>query len=72
MKGGGEATHLFRGAPPVRGWSKYQETVAAWTLCGIKRKWVHGAFLALPAVTEDASQVSCRFCRQLMRCGDKG
>ena len=33
-------THLFRGAPSVRTWSKYKETVKNWTLCGIKRNLI--------------------------------
>jgi len=27
--------HLYRGAPAVRGWSRYQQTMRDWTLCGI-------------------------------------
>jgi hypothetical protein len=27
--------HLYRGAAGVRTWSKYQETVKEWALCGI-------------------------------------
>ena len=30
--------HLFRGAPCVRSWSKYQSTIENWTLCGIERR----------------------------------
>jgi hypothetical protein len=56
-------THLLRGAPPVRSWSKYQETVPTWTLCGIARsRALDGA-----DSTEDASLVSCPYCRELMQ-----
>jgi hypothetical protein len=55
--------HLFRGAPCVRGWSKYQTTINRRTLCGIKR--ARGGRNAAPA-TEEPSLVSCRFCHQLM------
>lgn len=59
---GKRRTHLFRGAEPVRSWSKYQETVKDWTLCGIRRK---GGSLDVES-TEHASLVSCPYCRQLM------
>jgi hypothetical protein len=55
--------HLFRGAPPVREWSKYQATVTGWTLCGIARK----ATSKLAEATEDPSLVSCTHCLDLMR-----
>lgn len=29
--------HLYRGAPAVRLWSKYQATDQGWTLCGVRR-----------------------------------
>ena len=32
-----DRVHLFRGAPSVRSWSKYQKTAEEWTLCGIRR-----------------------------------
>ena len=61
-----ERIHLFRGAPSVRDWSKYQQTVKGWTLCGIRRppgidekSW--------PQSTEDPSLVSCPYCHQLMQ-----
>lgn len=54
--------HLFRGAPAVRTWSKHQETVPDWTLCGIARK---GASKDTQ-VTEEAREVSCPYCLQLL------
>ena len=62
--------HLLRGAPCVRGWSRYQTTVERWTVCGIRRATGEqkDAQDAAP-VTTDPSVVSCRFCRQLMRTG---
>lgn len=58
--------HLLRGSPAVRSWSKYQSTVEAWTLCGIRRKPSGYAAGELAPATEDASQVTCRYCRMLM------
>jgi hypothetical protein len=55
--------HLFRGAPPVRSWSKYQATVKAWTLCGIARK---GGSKDTEC-TEEPALVSCPHCLTLMR-----
>lgn len=57
--------HLFRGAPCVRSWSRHQQTVERWTLCGIERESQRSPLNA----TEDPSLVSCRFCHQLMRSG---
>jgi hypothetical protein len=58
--------HLFRGAPPVRSWSRYKTTVEDWTLCGINRRVGRkGAVQALDCV-EDASEASCPYCRDLM------
>jgi hypothetical protein len=62
-----ETTHLYRGAPSVRGWSKYQATVEGWTLCGIKRKKAGSGRTSGEQCTEDASLVNCPYCRQLMR-----
>ncbi len=53
--------HLYRGAPPVRAWTKHQETIEGWTLCGIRRKG-HGA---APGCVEDPRKVSCRHCLDL-------
>jgi hypothetical protein len=61
-----ERMHLFRGAPSVRGWSKYQETVQEWTLCGIRRI-ARGDDKRRVATTEDPSVVSCPFCQDLMK-----
>jgi hypothetical protein len=61
--------HLFRGAPCVRGWSKYQQTVFRWTLCGIKRRSDQPTVQNDAQATEDPSLVTCRFCHQLMRSG---
>jgi hypothetical protein len=61
--------HLFRGAPAVRGWSKYQETVYRWTLCGINRKTDQPSVGNAAGATEDRFLVTCRFCLQLMRSG---
>ena len=59
------AVHLYRGAPIIRSWSKYQQTVKEWALCGVRapRK---GDIRDLRA-TEDAGVVSCTFCIQLMQ-----
>jgi len=57
--------HLFRGAPIVRCWSKYQETVDRWTLCGICRV-PDGRTGKLSITSEDPSQISCPYCRQLI------
>ena len=54
--------HLFRGAPAVRQWSKYRKTVETWTLCGINRRRRDPA-----ETTEDAHQVTCRYCLDLMQ-----
>lgn len=61
-------THLYRGAPAVRGWSKYQATVKEWTLCGIRRR-PNPRTKRLTAATEDTPAVNCPFCRQLMQPG---
>jgi hypothetical protein len=56
-----KAMHLFRGAPAVRDWSKYQETVTHWSLCGLKddRKRFDG--------TEEPAKVTCWGCLQLLK-----
>ena len=58
--------HLFRGAPSVRSWSKYQETVEGWTLCGINREIGRKTRRPTSACVEDASLVSCPYCLVLM------
>jgi hypothetical protein len=56
--------HLYRGAPAVRSWSRYQLTDPRWTLCGIdygtERVRVRHA-------TEDPRQVTCTYCNQLLQ-----
>ena len=64
-----DTVHLYMGAPPVRLWSEAQETNESWTLCGIKRRTGRGARDTGKFCTEDASGVSCTFCRELMRTG---
>lgn len=59
-----ERTHLYRGAPFVRNWSRYQHTVTRWTLCGIDRE--RGKNVDPPPATEDESLVDCLACRVLM------
>ena len=59
--------HLNRGSPSVRGWSHYQTTVATWTLCGISRRLGSGDCLRRADCTEDALQVNCPYCLELMR-----
>lgn len=56
--------HLFRGAPIVRSWSKYQETITDWALCGANRR--RGDDYEVKA-TENPEEVNCRFCKDLMR-----
>jgi hypothetical protein len=56
-------THLYRGAPAVRSWSRYQETVFWWTLCGSEYDRENSAASA----TEDADLVTCKNCLILMR-----
>lgn len=63
--------HLYRGAPAVRSWSRHQETVTDWTLCGIKRGSAKSSRGAGPNCTEVASEVSCTFCLSLMRPSQK-
>jgi hypothetical protein len=49
--------HLYRGAPPVRSWSRYKITDHDWALCGVSE----------PARARvDAEAVTCQFCLQLM------
>lgn len=67
MNESNDRTHLFRGSPSVRNWSKYQETVTEWTLCGINRRIGEGANRRRHPCTEDASLVSCPYCLELMR-----
>jgi hypothetical protein len=49
--------HLWRGAPATRTWSRYQDTVTAWSVCGI----------SLPEnATENADATTCPYCLQLL------
>jgi hypothetical protein len=52
--------HLYRGAPAVRGWSRYQQTMRDWTLCGISPTGPYA-----PA-SENAADVTCAHCLQLL------
>lgn len=61
------AVHLYRGAPAVRSWSKYQQTVKDWTLCGIDRRLASGPSRERSHCVEDASLVTCQHCLELMR-----
>jgi|AmaraimetP72IA01_FD_contig_41_6676878_length_2635_multi_13_in_0_out_0_6 hypothetical protein len=54
------AVHLYRGAPPVRSWSRYRQTDREWTLCGRAADEETHA-------TVDAGQVTCEYCLLLMR-----
>ena len=56
------AIHLLRGAPAVRMWSRHQQTVPNWTLCGIQRGQKAKAWNTV----EDAAAVTCKYCLQLM------
>jgi hypothetical protein len=56
-------THLYRGAPAVRSWSKHQQTVWDWTLCGIKRTGRTNP----SRCTEDEREVNCAFCLILIK-----
>jgi hypothetical protein len=60
--------HLFRGAPPARPWSKYQQTGEGWTLCGVDRQLASERTRQPAECTEDAEKVSCVHCRTLMAC----
>jgi hypothetical protein len=52
--------HLYRGAPPVRGWSLSQETDKARTLCGSHNKQ------GVASTVEAAEKVNCPHCLGLM------
>jgi hypothetical protein len=62
-----ERIHLFRSAPSVRSWSKYQEIAKRWTLCGVDRGVAPAAWKTTARCTEEASLVTCPYCRELMR-----
>ena len=50
--------HLYRGATPVRSWYRYNFAINGFSLCGVN----HPLF-----ATENALEVSCTFCKYLMR-----
>jgi hypothetical protein len=50
--------HLYRGAPPVRSWSKYQDAVHGWTLCGIERTFLRSRGERAVHCIENAEAVS--------------
>jgi hypothetical protein len=60
-------THLYRGAPLVRSWSKYQTTDQRWTLCGVDRRISSRRGEDATRSTETPDLVSCIHCLQLMR-----
>ena len=49
--------HLYRGAPAVRAWSRYQETDQGWTLCGVRRI-ARCSHKRRAGATEDAGRVN--------------
>ena len=51
--------HLYRGAPAVGHWSRYQGTIEKWSLCGV---YDAGNLTG----TEDPSAVNCAHCLRLM------
>jgi hypothetical protein len=57
-----ERVHLYRGAPGVRNWSRYPQTVTSWTLCGMKAR-----SRTLWRATEDPGLVTCPFCLDLVQ-----
>jgi hypothetical protein len=63
--------HLFRGAPGVRGWSKYRQTIERWTLCGRDRGTSPKKRERAAQATEDVSLVTCRFCHLLIKSGER-
>src|SRR5262245_32506845 len=59
--------HLHRGAPSVRGWSKYQITDQTRTLCGIQRALNPERRFKPSKGTSEPSEVTCQFCLSLMQ-----
>jgi hypothetical protein len=51
--------HLFRGAPAVRSWSKYRQTVRDWTLCGISGTGIKAV--------ENPASVTCLCCLAVLQ-----
>ena len=53
----GPNIHLWRGAPATRTWSRYQDTVQAWSVCGV----------ALPEnAPANADECNCPYYLQLL------
>ena len=56
-------THLYRGAPCARAWSKYQQTVLDVALCGVNQRQER------IQCVEDPRPVDCPQCVRLMHPG---
>ena len=56
-------THLYRGAPAVRSWSRYQETDKGISLCAAP---LRQDSKSRSNATEDPTKVSCPYCVELM------
>lgn len=63
---GSITVHLYRGASPVRSWSKYKTTVKTKTLCGVDVQPKRTGVDNLIRVSEAVSDINCRFCLQLL------
>jgi hypothetical protein len=55
--------HLYRGAPVVRSWSRYQETDKGISLCAAP---LRKDSKSRSTATEDPTKVSCPYCVELM------
>jgi hypothetical protein len=55
--------HLYRGAPAVRSWSRYQETDKGISLCAAP---LRKDSKSRSHATEDPTKVSCPYCVELM------
>ena len=51
----------------MRSWSKYPETIKELTLCGMPRQYPIPGENTDRRCTEEASEVSCPYCLELMR-----
>lgn len=58
--------HLYRGAPAVRAWSKYQTTDTRHTLCGIPIKARRSEAETDTRAIDRTDLVNCTFCKQLL------
>lgn len=56
------AMHLYRGAQPVRKWSKYKQTDKYLALCGRQGRNISAE---IPRGTENLAEVTCPYCLQL-------